>query len=185
MRSSTSHTPGEDRIPVLLCFDGSRDAAAAIRQAADLLADQKALVLTVWEPIALWEPYDPATILSAPVARLAAKALDVDEVSLEVAQEKVARGVELAAEAGWQATGHVASGKPWRVICGLADRLDVKVIVLGGRGLGRVESALLGSVSTAVVQHAKRPVLVLPDPSGTERSPAAVKDHARPVGIET
>ena len=33
--------------PVLLCFDGSDDAATAIAQAAELLAPRPAVVLTV------------------------------------------------------------------------------------------------------------------------------------------
>jgi nucleotide-binding universal stress UspA family protein len=36
------------------------------------------------------------------------------------------------------------------------------VIVVGARGLSTVASALLGSVSNAVVHHCKRPVLVVP-----------------------
>ena len=35
-------------------------------------------------------------------------------------------------------------------------------IVIGSRGLGRAQSALLGSVSSAVIAHAKRTVLVGP-----------------------
>ena len=59
--------------PVLLCFDGSDDPATAIAQAGELLAPRRAVVLTVWEPVATWEPYDPATILSAPVSKLLPK----------------------------------------------------------------------------------------------------------------
>lgn len=147
---------------MLLCFDGSEDAAGAIQQAAELLSDRRALVLTVWEPVALWEPYDPLTVLSAPLAKLAASAFDLDEIVTDVASEKLARGIELATEAGWQASGHLAGGKPARVICDLATKVDAQVIVVGARGIGRVETALLGSVSAAVIHHAKRPVLVLP-----------------------
>ena len=48
-------------------------------------------------------------------------------------------------------------GKPWRTICQVADRFDAEPIVVGARGLGRVESALLGSVSSAVVSPRKTP----------------------------
>ena len=37
---------------VLLCFDGSDDAGAAIARAGEVLAARAAVVLTVWEPVA-------------------------------------------------------------------------------------------------------------------------------------
>jgi hypothetical protein len=46
----------------------------------------------------------------------------------------------------------------------VAGELDAGAIVLGARGLGRVESTLLGSVSSAVVHNARRPTLVVPHP---------------------
>jgi nucleotide-binding universal stress UspA family protein len=148
--------------PALICFDGSDDAAAAIAAAGKMLAPRVAVVLTVWEPVASWAPSDPATILTAPVSRLAAKELDLDGIGQDVARRLMQRGVELATGAGFKAEGRAEEGKPWRVIGHVADELDAAPIVLGARGLGRVESMLLGSVSIAVVFHAKRPVLVIP-----------------------
>ena len=147
--------------PVLLCFDGSDDAGAAIAQAAELLAPRRAVVLTVWEPVATWEPYDPATILSAPLSKLVSRALGVDEIAAELAEEKVRQGVALATGAGFAAQGRVAHGKTWRTICDVAGETDAATIVLGARGLSRAGSLLLGSVSSAVLAHAKRPVLVV------------------------
>jgi len=148
--------------PVLLCFDGSEDAATAIARAAELLAPRRAVVLTVWEPVATWEPYDPATILSAPVSKLLSKELGIDEIAAELAQEKARQGAALATGAGFTAQGRVAHGKTWRTICDVAEETDAATIVLGARGLSRVGSLLLGSVSSAVLAHAKRPVLVVP-----------------------
>ena len=74
----------------------------------------------------------------------------------------VRAGVELARGAGFDARERVVKGKAWRVISDVADELDTGLIVLGARGLSRVQSALLGSVSAAVVQHARRPVLIVP-----------------------
>ena len=127
-----------------------------------MLAPRTAVVLTVWEPVRSWAPYDPATIVSAPLSRLASKALGVDEIALDLGRERLQRGVELAVAAGFGAEGRLEEGKPWRVICHVADDLDAEPILLGARGLGRMESALLGSASTAVVFHSKRPVLVIP-----------------------
>lgn len=156
---------------VLLCFDGSDDAMAAIAKAGAMLASRTAVVLTVWEPVASWEPYDPATILSAPLSRLASGALHLDEIARDLAQERMKRGTELANEVGFQAAGKVVEGKPWREICRVAGELDAEPIVVGARGLGRVESVLLGSVSSAVLHHARRPVLVIPHQHGSSPPP--------------
>lgn len=152
----------EAMAPALLCFDGSEDAAAAIAQGAKLLKPQRAVVLTVCEPVAVWEPYDPATILNAPLAKIASTALGLDEALEEVAREKMEQGLTLARRAGLGAEGRVAKGKAWRVICQVAAELGAEPIVMGARGLSRVQSALLGSVSSAVLAHAGRPVLVIP-----------------------
>jgi hypothetical protein len=71
-------------------------------------------------------------------------------------------GIELAGAAAFEPTGRLHRGKPWRVICDVADALHAEPIVVGARGLGRIESALLGSVSSAVIHHGKRPGLVIP-----------------------
>jgi hypothetical protein len=47
-------------------------------------------------------------------------------------------------------------------ILSTADKLDADIIVLGSHGLGGVGSLLLGSVSHRVLQHADRPVPVIP-----------------------
>jgi len=158
--------PGDaDRMttgPVLLCFDGSDDAAVAIATAARVLGPRSAVVLTVWEPVAVWQPYDPATAITAPLSRLASRALGLDDIARDVAREHVSRGLELAREAGFAAQSRIAGGRSWRVICDVADELEAEPIVVGARGLSRVQSALLGSVSAAVAQHARRPVLVIP-----------------------
>jgi nucleotide-binding universal stress UspA family protein len=152
--------------PVLLCFDGSEDSAGAIAASAELLGPREAVVVTVCEPISIWEPYDPGAILSAAVAKLTEKQLGLEEIAHELAQEKLDHGIELARAAGFAAGGQVAHGKTWRAICDTADKLDAAPIVLGARGLSRVESAVLGSVSACVLAHTKRPVLVIPRHAG-------------------
>jgi nucleotide-binding universal stress UspA family protein len=149
--------------PVLLAFDGSRDAAAAIASAGRLLAPRDAVVITAWEPAATWVPYDPVTVITAPVERIISHLAGVDESLEELAQRTVEHGVELALEAGFRhPEARVLRGKPFRVIGAVAEEVGADPIVVGARGAGRIESALLGSVSGALVLHAKRPVLVVP-----------------------
>lgn len=147
--------------PVLLCFDGSADAGTAITSAGGLLGPRSGVVITVSEPIRLWEPYDPATIIDVPAGKLAARVLELEEITDELVQQQVNRGVELARAAGFDAQGCLRHGKAWRAICDVAEELDAALIVLGARGLSRIQSALLGSVSAAVSVHAGRPVLIV------------------------
>jgi nucleotide-binding universal stress UspA family protein len=117
-------------------------------------------------PVATWEPYDPATVLSAPMSKLLSREFGVDEIAAELAEEKVKQGVALASSAGFAARGQVAHGKTWRAICEVASEIDAAAIILGARGLSRMGSLLLGSVSSAVLAHAERPVLVVPHHGG-------------------
>jgi nucleotide-binding universal stress UspA family protein len=89
----------------------------------------------------------------------------------EVALDKAEQGVTLATAAGFDATARVQGGKPWEVICAVADELDAESIVIGSRGLGRAQSALLGSVSCAVIAHARRAVLVGPTHAASDVGP--------------
>jgi nucleotide-binding universal stress UspA family protein len=151
--------PGRPR-PVLLCFDGSEEATDAIARAGALLGSRRAVVVTVWEPVEVWEPYDPSPV-SAVMATLASKPLGLDEIATELAREKLQHGLVLAHDAGFHVDGRIVRGKAWKAICETADEVDADLIVLGARGLSRVQSALLGSVSAAVTVHAGRPVLIV------------------------
>ncbi|HEY4768057.1 MAG TPA: universal stress protein, partial [Candidatus Limnocylindria bacterium] len=70
---------------------------------------------------------------------------------------------ELAAP-GVTADSVVLRGRPAEAIAGLAYREAADLIVVGSRGLGAVEGALLGSVSDGVIDRAMCPVLVARSP---------------------
>ena len=61
---------------------------------------------------------------------------------------------------GLAATWEVGFGRPANTILDVADRFDPDLLVVGSRGLGPLTSALLGSVSEELVDHAPCPVLV-------------------------
>ena len=114
----------------------------------------------------VWEP--PVGLLRSPTPSAALQAwspgqiAELETVMRERAGRLLAEGVALAEEAGlrrppgaWSAS----TGSPWRTILDVADELDASLIVARGARPLTVVRAVLGSVSNAVVHHAKRPVL--------------------------
>jgi len=152
---------------LILCYDGSADAKAAIDRAGALLKSSPALVLAVWEPF-----IDVIARAGLGMA-YGAPSWDGDEVdaasernATALAEEGAARARELGLDAQPRATAR--DGSIAGAILDVADELDAEAIVLGSRGLTGVKSLLLGSVSHAVLQHADRPVIVVPSPEVIE-----------------
>ena len=70
--------------------------------------------------------------------------------------------VERVQEAGGKvAQTHLKAGRADDEIVSLAEEEGAGLIVMGSRGQGGIQRALMGSVSAAVVQHAHCPVLVV------------------------
>ena len=74
---------------------------------------------------------------------------------------------QIAREAGLRAEAVAIEATPpvWKTIVETAELHDAAIIVMGSRGLTGLRSMLLGSVSSAVVHHADRPVLVVHSPT--------------------
>ncbi len=154
---------------ILICYDGSADAQAAIDQAGLLMAGSEAAVLVIWE-----------TVLKT-MTRHASLGVGMigfydddgagDAAIKQAALDTAAEGVQRAAAAGLVAQPRVVNRDDdlAAVILAEASDLDADVIVLGTRGLGGVKSLMLGSVSHAVLHHADRAVLVIPSPSLAEQ----------------
>ena len=147
--------------PILICYDGSDDSKRAVRRAAELFPGQRAIVLHVWEPLK-----DVASVPPVPglYGTLVAGLDEMDRLGDEASERTAAEGAEQARKAGLDAESLSLSvgGRAWRNILKVAREQDVRAIVVGQRGIGGAERALLGSVSTAVVHHADRPVVVVP-----------------------
>ena len=158
----------------LIAYDGSDDAAAAIRHAGSLLGPRPAIVAHVWDSLA-------ALLLHTDVRGLTGSmreaADELDEEDRRDAERVAAEGAELAREAGFDAEAHALQGKPkaWPTLLAKADAIDAAVLVIGSRGQGAVKSALLGSVSSGLLHHARRPVLVvLPTQRQAPAGPALI-----------
>jgi nucleotide-binding universal stress UspA family protein len=157
---------------ILIGYDGSDDADNAIRCAGDLLAPQRAIVAHVWDSLAELLLHTDVDQLTGSMKE-AAEELDTEDA--RQAEEIAAHGAELADAAGFQAVATVARGRPkaWPTLLELAERHAAVAIVVGSRGLGRVKSALLGSVSSGLLDHAHVPLLVVP-PLEEEHAPGPV-----------
>jgi nucleotide-binding universal stress UspA family protein len=68
---------------------------------------------------------------------------------------------QIEAEGGKVKDAHLVFGKPDHEIVRLGEELEASLTVVGSRGLGGVDRALMGSVSDSVVRHAHGPVLVV------------------------
>jgi nucleotide-binding universal stress UspA family protein len=163
---------GLDQRPVVVAYDGSAEAQAAVRTAAGLFAGRTLLVVSVWEPglaLALTSMSDPSGLTFAPPPTPETMAA-ADEAQRDHAAGTARAGVELARQMG-------ATAEPLSVadevnvadtIASLADQQDACAVVIGSRGLGRVKAGLLGSTSQGLLHSTNRPVLVVSGPKQTE-----------------
>lgn len=147
---------------ILIGYDGSADARAAIDRAAALFPGANARIMVVWDTAS-------AILVDAGYGPDPYPGVDYEELERDSAKQAArlaAEGVELAVKAGlW------AHADPTRLLSTTAEtilhageRLDVDAIVIGTRGHSPGSTLLLGSVSHAVLQHADRAVLVITNP---------------------
>ncbi len=146
---------------ILLCYDGSEDARAAIDQVGKLLVGQAATVLTVWEPF-----IEVLTRTSFGFG-MTGGIVDIEEIDAATrngAESRAEEGAQLARGLGLDAHPRTCARVSTfaDAILTTARELDATAIVVGSRGLTGVKSLLLGSVSHGVIQHADRTVIVVP-----------------------
>jgi nucleotide-binding universal stress UspA family protein len=152
---------------IVIGYDGSADAKRAIENASALDAEH-ALVVNVWQPG-----------LAAGTAALPLGAEPLpspgDDEKLEAAARRTAEdGAARAGSIGLSAEPVVirdgSAGDVGSILAQLAAERDAVAIVVGRRGMSRLEAAVLGSVSDATVRAAHCPVLVVPAPDDKSAS---------------
>jgi nucleotide-binding universal stress UspA family protein len=158
---------------VLIAYDGSPNAATAVRAAASLFRDARASVASV--------PYDPMTRAGRTFAMLpAASPAVVGQTIEQLGDEARQEADELAEQGAAQARTLGLDAEPaavppatpaWAALLDAAHRLDAAVLVCGTRGRGAFARALLGSTSSSLLHHTDVPLLLVPDGGGALDGP--------------
>jgi nucleotide-binding universal stress UspA family protein len=149
--------PDDSRAPILIAYDGSACADAAIDKVAAEFAPRKVVILVVSEELqrvpfigTAGIPVEPETLQL------------LTDAAQKGALEVATKGAVRARGLGLEPTTAVTEGGPvWSAIVEAAEEHDAALIALGSRGLSGVKHVLLGSVSGAVAQHSHRSVLIV------------------------
>jgi len=157
---------------LLLGYDGSDVARAALRRAAELFPGSPIVIVTVWEPglgavVASSAGADAAgTLALPPDPRLVEQ---VDRVEEDHATAVAAEGARLARSLGLDAEPHPVPDEAHvaDTIVGVAGECDAAVVVVGSHGKSGLRARLLGSTSRDVLARCPRPVLVVRTPAGS------------------
>jgi len=139
-------------VKILLPVDGSERALDAVHYALRLHQEglNASFVLTsVQEPAFLYE------VLLAPGSDV------LERVSGAVGSRALEGAEALFQAAGVPFEREIGSGDPADTIVAICDRLECDAIIISARGLGVLRSALIGSVSQAVLQASKVPVTIV------------------------
>ena len=146
--------------PVLFAYDGSDHARAAIERAGAVLQHSPAVVASAWTS---FEGQAPAALLALPGDMVRGTVTTLDDASRETAEECAAEGAELASAAGFDAEPRAvrSAGPYFAALLDVAEEIDARAIVAGSRGRSSLAAAVLGSVSTGLLHHTTRPVLVV------------------------
>jgi nucleotide-binding universal stress UspA family protein len=156
-----------DTRPVVIAYDASAEAQAALREAVALFGHRPLVVVSVWESglAAMTMAPPPGEVgmgYMADPTEVAAVDRGQSEHTTNVAEAGagVARGLGATVEA----LAVPDSVDVAETLASIAEERDAVAMVVGSRGLGGIKARLMGSTSRKLLHHTRRPVLVVRAP---------------------
>jgi nucleotide-binding universal stress UspA family protein len=140
---------------VLLAVDGSNPSLEAARALAHLSPLQEVVLVHAIEPASLYFVSGPEVVLGD--TKLLQSELEAR------GREVLERAAALVPRTAGAVSQRLETGSSADAILEVAERERVDLIVIGGRGLGRIRELVVGSVSHRVLHHAPCPVWVVHD----------------------
>jgi len=136
---------------LLLATDGSKHSKNTIEQAIKLAKkfETEVTILYVIE-VNPQQGYDFFASYRTKEQELINKGEDVLKKAAETFKEQ---GIEVVTR--------LEKGNPADIICNIAHEEDFELVILGGRGLGRISGVLLGSVSNAVANCLSKNLMIV------------------------
>ena len=143
---------------ILVGYDRSPHAVAALRQAADIAQTQKAqlTVLTSYSTVLMWPGVATPGLTQSIFDEMIEAARAEGQAALDEAITQLPEGLA--------ASTRLVDGSPAEAILGEAGDGGYDLIVVGSRGRGDAASMVLGSTSHRVLHSSGLPVLIVAPP---------------------
>ncbi len=136
---------------ILVAYDGSPSAQNALSLASQLAREDKSWI----KVLAVVPPYQGDLELIG--------VSDIKEAITGPGQQLLAEARQLADREGAHILTNLEQGEPYEQIVHVAEEENCDLIIMGRRGKGKMERALIGSVTARVIGHTNKDVLVIPE----------------------
>lgn len=139
-----------DKLKVLIGADGSPAAMHAIDTLVGLTDPERvdiAVRTVIRTPDLAFSAHPGGVVPTTHIEDLMEREREAATMSLE-------RSLERLRVVGFNPHGSLGNGWPANDLLGVADRDEVDLVVVGARGVGRIERLTMGSVSSHVARHA-------------------------------
>ena len=138
---------------ILVAYDGSPSAKNALSLASQLAREDKS-----WIKVLAVVPSYHGDLELIGVS-------DIKEAITGPGLELLAEAKRIADQEGVHILTNLEQGEPYEQIVHIAEEENCDLIVMGRRGKGTMERALIGSVTARVIGHTGKDVLVIPEAS--------------------